>query len=63
MGENFAETWQKDQCPPALKKMIFRTVVEEIIYTQSGEKGSAVHDPLEGGYAYTAHDGATAFGN
>jgi len=31
MGENFADTWQNDQCPSALKKMIFRTVVEEII--------------------------------
>ena len=31
MGENFAESWQSDRCPPALKKMIFRTVIEEII--------------------------------
>ena len=38
MGENFAETWQNDQCPPALKKMIFRTVVEEIIVHTDLEK-------------------------
>ena len=31
MGENFAEVWQNDRCPPTLKKMIFRTVIEEII--------------------------------
>src|SRR5271167_660189 len=38
MGENFAEIWQKHQCPPALKKMIFRTVVEEIIVRTDLEK-------------------------
>jgi DNA invertase Pin-like site-specific DNA recombinase len=31
MGENFAELWDNDRCPPTLKKMIFRTVLEEII--------------------------------
>jgi len=31
MGENFAESWQSDHCPPTLKKMIFRTAIEEII--------------------------------
>jgi hypothetical protein len=31
MGENFAESWQSDRCPPALKKMIFRIAIEEII--------------------------------
>jgi len=31
MGENFAAVWQSDRCPPALKKMIFRTVIEEIV--------------------------------
>ncbi len=31
MGENFAEVWHSDRCPPTLKKMIFRTVIEEII--------------------------------
>jgi DNA invertase Pin-like site-specific DNA recombinase len=38
MGENFAETWQSDQCPPELKKMIFRTVVQEIIVHTDLEK-------------------------
>ncbi|MBC8168039.1 MAG: recombinase family protein [Bryobacteraceae bacterium] len=31
MGENFAEVWHSDRCPPTLKKMIYRTVIEEII--------------------------------
>jgi DNA invertase Pin-like site-specific DNA recombinase len=31
MGDNFAELWHNDRCPPTLKKMIFRTVLEEII--------------------------------
>ena len=31
MGENFAEVWQSEHCPPTLKKMIFRSVIEEII--------------------------------
>jgi DNA invertase Pin-like site-specific DNA recombinase len=38
MGENFSEIWQSDRCPPALKKMIFRTVVEEIIVRTNSEK-------------------------
>jgi chromosome segregation ATPase len=25
IGENFAEVWQSNRCPPTLKKMIFRT--------------------------------------
>ena len=28
MGEGFAEIWHGDRCPPTLKKMIFRTVIE-----------------------------------
>src|SRR6202051_2866143 len=31
MGENFAEVWHSDRCAPTLKKMIFRTAIEEII--------------------------------
>jgi DNA invertase Pin-like site-specific DNA recombinase len=38
MGEDFSEIWQSDHCPPALKKMIFRTVVEEIIVRTNSEK-------------------------
>lgn len=38
MGDNFTEIWQSDHCPPALKKMIFRTVVEEIVVRTDTEK-------------------------
>jgi hypothetical protein len=31
MGENFAEVWHSDRCVPTLRKMIFRTAIEEII--------------------------------
>jgi hypothetical protein len=31
MGENFAEVWHDERCSPTLKKMIFRTAIEEII--------------------------------
>jgi DNA invertase Pin-like site-specific DNA recombinase len=31
MGENFADVWHGDRCPPTFKKMIFRTAIEEII--------------------------------
>src|SRR5437588_3328479 len=31
MGETFAESWHSDRCPPTLKKMIFRTTMEEIV--------------------------------
>src|SRR6266403_5023582 len=37
MGENFAESWQNDRCPPTLKKMIFRTAIEEIIVRADAE--------------------------
>lgn len=38
MGESFAEIWQNDLCPPALKKMIFRSALEEIIVRTDAEK-------------------------
>jgi DNA invertase Pin-like site-specific DNA recombinase len=38
MGDNFADVWHSDRCPPALKKMIFRTIVEEIIVHTDAEK-------------------------
>jgi len=38
MGENFAELWQSDLCPPTLMKMIFRTVIEEIIVCTDRQK-------------------------
>lgn len=31
MGENFAKVWDSDHCPSTLKKMIFRSAIEEII--------------------------------
>ena len=37
MGENFAEVWQSDHCPPTLKKMILRTALEEIIVRGGAE--------------------------
>src|ERR1700687_1205929 len=40
MGENFAESWQSDCCPPTLKKMIFRTAIEEIIVRADAENKS-----------------------
>jgi DNA invertase Pin-like site-specific DNA recombinase len=56
MGENFAKVWQSDHCPSTLKKMIFRSAIEEIIVrTNPGKdtllftihwKGS-VHTKLE----------------
>jgi len=38
MGENFAEAWQSDHCTPTLKKMIFRTAIEEIIVRANKDK-------------------------
>ena len=38
MGEDFAELWQSDRCPPTLRKMIFRTAMEEIIVRMDAEK-------------------------
>jgi hypothetical protein len=38
LGENFATVWQGEACPPALKKMIFRTVLEEILVRTDREK-------------------------
>src|SRR6266705_2659179 len=38
MGDHFTEIWNSDRCAPTLKKMIFRTVVEEIIVHRDEEK-------------------------
>src|SRR5258706_10998829 len=38
MGDNFAAVWQSDHCPPTLKKMIFRTAIEEIIVRSDQDK-------------------------
>src|SRR5438105_12306288 len=40
MGEHFAQVWQSNHCPPTLKKMIFRTAIEEIIVQTDQEKKS-----------------------
>src|SRR5215475_10778424 len=38
MGDHFAEVWQSNHCPPTLKKMIFRTAIEEIIVRTDQDK-------------------------
>src|SRR2546425_1210194 len=38
MGENFSAVWESDLCPTELKKMIFRTVIEEIIVRTDAAK-------------------------
>src|SRR5260370_21576253 len=38
MGENFAESWHSDGCPTTLKKMIFRTTMEEIVVRADADK-------------------------
>jgi DNA invertase Pin-like site-specific DNA recombinase len=38
MGENFAALWQSNRCPPTLMKMIFRTMIEEIIVCEDTQK-------------------------
>jgi DNA invertase Pin-like site-specific DNA recombinase len=40
MGDHFAEVWQSKHCPPTLKKMIFRTAIEEIIVRTDQDKKS-----------------------
>jgi hypothetical protein len=38
MCDRFAEVWQSDHCPPTLKKMIFRTAIEEIVVRTDQDK-------------------------
>ena len=38
MGDRFAGVWQSNHCPPTLKKMIFRTAIEEIIVQTDQDK-------------------------
>ena len=62
MGENFAEIWQSDHCPPTLKKMIFRTAIEEIIVRTDAENKTlqfTIH--WKGGAHTQLDDGAAAF--
>jgi DNA invertase Pin-like site-specific DNA recombinase len=68
MGENFADIWHSDRCPPTLKKMIVRTAIEEIIVRKDAEnktlqftihwKGGA-HTQLEMERPRSATDTAT----
>jgi hypothetical protein len=61
MGESFAAVWHSDRCLPALKKMIFRTVIEEIIIRADHSEDSALHPPLERRRAHADADGPSAF--
>src|ERR1700683_1780429 len=38
MADHFAGVWQSNHCPPTLKKMIFRTAIEEIIVGTDQDK-------------------------
>jgi hypothetical protein len=38
LGDNFAEVWQSGHCTSTLKKMIFRTAIEEIIVRTDAAK-------------------------
>jgi len=38
MGENFAEVWDSERCPPTLKKMLLRTAMEEIVVRTDDNK-------------------------
>jgi hypothetical protein len=62
MGENFAEIWDNRECPPALRKMIFRTAMEEIIVRADSIKATllfTIH--WEGRFAYSTGDESPAF--
>ena len=69
MGENFAGVWHSDLCLPALKKMIFGTVMEEIIVRSDHSKKTlhftlhwkgGVHTPLEMDRPRSATETATS---
>ena len=38
MGDHFAGVWQSNHCPATLKKMVFRTAIEEIIVRADQDK-------------------------
>jgi DNA invertase Pin-like site-specific DNA recombinase len=38
MGDNFAEVWRSEHCTPTLRKMIFRTVIEEVIVRADADR-------------------------
>src|SRR5690348_6304983 len=64
MGDHFAGVWQSDHCPPTLKKMIFRTAIEDIIVrTDQDKKTLELVIQLERRCTYATRDGAPAFRN
>ena len=56
MGENFAEIWHSDRCPPTLKKMILRTAIEEIIVRTDAKKETLLFTIHWKGGAHTQLD-------
>src|SRR5262249_23683653 len=38
MGDHFAQVWQSDHCPSTLKKMIFRTTIQQITVPPQPDK-------------------------
>jgi DNA invertase Pin-like site-specific DNA recombinase len=69
MGESFTETWHNSSCPPTLRKMIFRTVMEEIIVRADSAKKTllftihwkgGVHTQLEMNRPRSATETATS---
>ncbi|MBV8831567.1 MAG: recombinase family protein [Acidobacteriaceae bacterium] len=69
MGQNFAETWHHRDCPPTLRKMIFRSVMEEIIVRADSTKKTllftihwkaGIHTQLEMNRPRSAAETATA---
>ena len=53
MGENFAESWHSDNCPPIPKKMIFRTTTEEIVVRSDADKKTLESSEFTGRAACT----------
>jgi hypothetical protein len=54
MGENFVKVWQSDHCLSTLKKMIFRSVLEEIIVrTNPGKNTLLYSSPFTGKVVFT----------
>lgn len=69
MGENFAETWHDRNCTPPLRKMILRTVIEEIIVRADSTKAillftiqwkGGVHTQLEMNRPHSATETVTS---
>jgi len=69
MGENFTETWHNSSCSPTLRKMIFRTVMEEIIVRADSTKKmllftihwkGGMHTQLEMNRPHSATETATS---